>query len=178
MSAIVHGALAQFEGPEKILHAAAKVREAGFSDWDVHSPYPLHGMDDAMGEKRSPLGWIVGGMAIAGFVLGLWLQWWASSVAYPLIVSGKLYFSYQAYFPITFSLTVLFSVFGTVFGMFGMIQQSYHHPVFYSENFAKATDDGFFVSILASDPKFDADKTREFLKSIGGEQIELLEEEA
>ena len=176
MSGTIYGALAQFPGPAGILAAAEKVREAGFSDWDVHSPYPVHGMDDAMGVSRSKLGWIVGAMAFVGFGFGLWLQWWTSAVALPVIVAGKLYFSYQAFFPITFSLTVLFSVFASVFGMIGLIKQSYFHPVFYSENFAKATDDGFFVSIMAKDPKFDPKATTDFLASIGGEHVELLEE--
>ncbi len=176
MNGKIHGALAQFNGPAGILQAAERVREAGFTEWDVHSPYAIHGMDEAMGVRRSRLGWIVGAMAFAGFSLAVWLQWWTSTVAYPLVVAGKVYFSYQAFFPITFSLAVLFSVFGSVLGMIGLIKQSYFHPVFFSENFAKVTDDGFFVSILAKDPKFDTRATTEFLASIGGEHVELLEE--
>lgn len=132
-------------------------------------------MDDAMGESRSRLSWVVAGAALTGFVFALLLQWWTSAVDYPLILSGKVYFSYQAFFPITFGLTVLFSVIATVGGLIVMIRQSFHHPVFYSDRFRKVSDDGFFVSVLAEDDKFDREKTSQFLASIGGQHVELLE---
>lgn len=176
MSVKVHGALARFEGPEALINASAKMADAGFTDWEAHSPYPLHGLDAAAKEKPSPLGWIVAAMALAGFVLGLWLQWWTHTVAYPLITAGKVYFSYQAFFPITFSVTVLFSVFTSVFGMIGLIKQRFNHPVFFSDSFGRFSDDAFFISVLEGDPKFNETETRDFLRSIGGVDIELLEE--
>jgi hypothetical protein len=172
----VRGILARYEGPEALIDASAKMAAEGYTVWEAHSPYPLHGLDDAAREPRSPLGWIVAAAALAGFLLGLWLQWWTHTQAYPLITSGKVLFSYQAFFPVTFSTTVLFSVFASVLGMIGLIRQRFHHPVFLSDNFGRFSDDAFFISVLASDGKFDPKATGEFLSSIGGRDVELLEE--
>ena len=133
-------------------------------------------MDEAMGLKRSPMGWIVGGAALTGGTIGLVLQWWTSTIDYPIVISGKPFFSFQAFLFVTFALAVLFSAFAASIGML-MINRlpRYHHPVFYSDAFAKASDDGFFVSVLLDDGKFDRDKTSQLLQSIGGRNIEVLE---
>jgi hypothetical protein len=132
-------------------------------------------MDDAMGLKRSPLGFIVGGMTLTGASLGMLLQWWTATIEYPLIIAGKPFFSWQAFIIVTFALFVLFGAFGAVFGMFHLNRlPRLHHPLFYSDNFAKVTDDGFFVSIEVEDAKFDEKQTREFLTSIGGVDVELV----
>lgn len=176
MASIIHGAIAEFKDPADLLHAAEKVRDAGFREFDCHSPFPIHGMDGAMGESRSKLPWFVAVFAVLGFAGALWLQWWTSAVDYPLVLSAKPYFSHMAFFPITFGITVLFSVLATIAGLTIFIRQSFHHPVFYSEGIHKASDDGFYVSILAKDAKWNESETVEFLRSIGGTNIELLEE--
>ncbi|MCF7803669.1 MAG: DUF3341 domain-containing protein [Candidatus Marinimicrobia bacterium] len=174
----IHGIIAEFDGPEELLHAAEKVRDREFVHFDCHSPFPVHGMDEAMGEKRSPLGWIVGIMGLFGGGGALLLQWWTSAVDYPLVISGKPYFSLPAFIPVTFELTILLAAFGAVFGMFalGKIPQLFH-PVFFSDRFKKVTDDGFFVSIEAKDPQFDPEGNREFLESIGATYTEVLTEQ-
>ncbi len=172
----VDGVLAEFSSPEEILKAAEKVRDAGYKSWDVHSPFPIHGMDGAMGEKRSPLGWIVSMAALTGVSGGLLMQWWMSAVDYKLVIAGKEFFSYQAFFPVTFALGVLFSVIFSVFGMLGLINVKFFHPVFHSDRFGKFSDDGFFISILSDDSNFDKEKTSQFLSEIGGSNVELLEE--
>ncbi len=174
-SNLIQGALAKFDDPGSLLHAAEKVRDAGYKDWDVHSPFPVHGMDDAMGEKRSPLGWIVATAALIGVSGGLFMQYWMSAVDYKLVIAGKAFFSYQAFFPVTFALGILLGVILTVFGMLKLIKVRFHHPVFHSDRFEKASDDSFFISILSDDPQFDSDKTSQFLTSIGGD-VELLVE--
>jgi hypothetical protein len=173
----VVGVLARFESAAALLAAAQKVREAGYRKFDCHSPFPVHGMDAAMGLKRSPLGWIVGLAATIGTVGGLGLQWWTSSVEYPMVISGKPFFSYQAYVPITFGLGVLFSAFAAVVGMLVLNRlPQLHHPVFYSDRFGKFSDDEFFVSIEADDAQFDAKASADFLQSIGGLDLEVLRE--
>lgn len=170
-----HAIIAEFAHPGELLHAAEKVRDAGYRAFDCHSPFPIHGMDDAMGLKRSPVGYIVGGMALLGATIGFTLQTWVTTEAYPLVISGKPMFSWQAYIIITFALFVLFGAFGAVFGMFRLIRlPRLHHPLFYSEQMKKVTDDGFIVSIEAGDPQFDEEATRAFLASIGGTNIELV----
>ncbi len=173
---VVHGAIAAFKDPADLLHAAEKVRDAGYKDWDTHSPFPIHGMDDAMGEKRSNLPWVVALFALVGFSSGLGLQAWASIDAYPLILSGKPLFSHVAFFPITFAFAVLCAVLSTVIGLIFFVKQSFHHPVFFSDLHEKASDDGFLISVMATDKKFDAEQTVAFLNEIGGQDIELLEE--
>jgi len=135
-------------------------------------------MDRAMGLKRSKLGFVVGIMGLLGGSGGLLMQWWMSAVDYPLIISGKPFFSLPAFIPVVFELTVLLASFGAVFGMWHFNRlPRLHHPVFYSERFSKATDDGFFVAVEASDPQFDAQKNEELFKSLGAVHIELLQED-
>lgn len=170
--------LAQFAGPKELIMAAKKTRGAGYKKFDCHSPFPIHGMDQAMGEKQSPLGWIVGGLALIGGTGALLMQWWMSAIDYPVIISGKAFFSFQAFVPITFELTVLLSAFGAVFGMFALNGlPRLHHPIFNSDRFAAASNNGFFLSVEAADAKFDPLQTTSFLESIGGEHVETLSEE-
>jgi hypothetical protein len=169
------GIVAQFAGTAELIDAAVKVKAAGFSKWDCHSPFPIHGMDKAMGEKRSNLGWIVGACAIIGGSGALWLQGWSAASAYPHVISGKALFSYQAFFPITFAVSVLFAAFGTLFGLLGIIKVQWNHPLFESKLFPCFSDDGFLVHIEADDPQFDPEKTKAFLKSIGAGNTEIYE---
>jgi len=167
--------VAEFPDPAGLLDAAKKIRSAGYRHFDCHSPFPIHGMDDAMGLKRSPIGVIVGIMCIIGATIGFTLQTWVNSSAYPMVISGKPFFSYQAFIVITFALFVLMGTFGAVFGMLGLNRlPRLHHPLFYSENIRKASDDGFLVSIEAEDGQFDERRTAEFLASINGANIEVV----
>jgi len=169
--------LAEFAGPGSLLEAARQVRTAGYTKFDCHSPFPIHGMDAAMRLKRSPLGWIVGLAAVIGTSSALGLQWWTSTIDYPLVISGKPLFSFQAYVPVTFALGVLLSAVAALVGMLALNGlPRLHHSVFHSDRFAKFSDDSFFVSIEADDPLFDTEKTREFLQHIGGENVEVLRE--
>jgi len=173
----VKGMLARFDGTAELLHAAGKIREAGYNKFDCHSPFPIHGLDQAMGLKRSPLGWIVGLSALIGTSSALALQWWTSSVDYPLVISGKPFFSYQAYVPVTFALGVLLSAFTALIAMLALNGlPRFNHPIFNSKQFAKATDDGFFMTIEANDPLFDSGNTKSLLEAIGGKDIEIFEE--
>ena len=171
------GMLAEFSGPGNLLSAAKQMREAGYKAFDCHSPFPIHGMDSAMGLKRSPLGWIVGLAALFGTSAALGLQWWTGSIDYPLVISGKPLFSFQAYVPVTFALGVLLSAVAALVGMLALNGlPRLHHPVFHSERFEKFSDDAFFISVTADDPLFDTEKTREFLQHIGGKNVEVLRE--
>ncbi|MFH1699383.1 MAG: DUF3341 domain-containing protein [Candidatus Zixiibacteriota bacterium] len=172
----IHGMLAQFDNPLVLLRAAEKLRDAGLTKFDCHSPFPIHGMDEAMGLKRSPLGWMVGLMALIGGIGALALQWWTSAIDYPIIISGKPFFSYHAYLFVTFALAVLASAFTASIGMLAINGlPRLHHPVFYSERFAACSIDCFFVSVEKGDKDFDPDKTKELLQSLGGYNVELLE---
>ena len=173
-----YGILARFDSPKSLMHAAEKVRDKGFEKFDCHSPFPIHGMDEAMGLKRSKLGYLIGFMGMSGALFGFGLQSWIHSIEYPMNISGKPFFAYPAYAIITFELMVLFSTIGAVFGMmfFNRIPR-FHHPVFYSEKFSDVSSDAFYVSIEVDDPKYEESFVIDFLKDIGGTEIEVLKDE-
>ncbi len=169
------GVLAEFESPRDLMQACEKVRDAGFTRWDAHSPFAIHGLPRAMGLRPSRLPWLVLVMGLGGAIGAMGLQWWTSAVSYPLVISGKPLFSWQAFVPITFELGVLGGAFGAVFGMFALNQlPTLFHPLFGSKRFERVTDDGFFISIEAWDPKFDVKSTREFLTGLGATHVELI----
>ena len=171
------GLLAEFETPQAIYHACEKVRDAGYTAWDAHTPFPVHGLDKAMGLKPSVLPWITLAAGLTGLSGALLLQWWVSVIEYPLVISGKPLFSLPAFAPIMFELTVLLSAFGTVFGMLALNRlPMLYHPLFTSERFERVTDDRFFISIESSDSKFDAETTAAFLRELGADHVELVEE--
>jgi len=174
----IFGLLAEFKNPAELIHAAEKMHAAGYKQFDCHSPFPIHGMDDAMGEKRSPLGYIVGIVAIISFIGMMGFQLWTSGVDYPLVLSGKPFFSYQAFGVASWAVMVLLASITAVISMLVLNKlPRFHHPLFVSTNFEKVTTDGFFVSIEAHDEKFNSAETRQFIESIGGTNVELLEEE-
>ena len=171
----IYSVLGEFGTPGELLQAAQKVRDAGYKQFDCHSPFPIHGMDAAMGLKRSPVGYIAGICGLLGGSFAMWLQCWTSSVDYPLVISGKPLFSFQAFIIVTFGLTILGAALGAVIGML-MVNRlpQWFHGNFYSRNFARFSDDAFFVSIDADDPKFDADTVSGFLGTIGAQNIEVV----
>lgn len=170
-----YGLLAEFATPGELYRACERVRDAGYTRWDAHTPFPVHGLDRAMGLKRSVLPWIVLVLALAGAAIGFALQTWVHSWEYPLVISGKPYFAWPAYVPITFELAVLFGALGAVFGMFALNQLPMHyHPVFHSERFERASDDSFFISIESWDPQFDGRATRELLEGLGARHVEIV----
>jgi len=176
-SARPFGLLTEFKSPADVYHAAEKVRDAGYKKWDVHSPFPIHGIDRAMGLGDSKLGWIAFFCAMAGAFGGFGVQLWVHKFAYPLLIGGKPMVAYPAYVPVTFEPGVLFAAFGSILGMLVLNGlPRFYHALFRSENFKRATDDGFFISIEARDPKFSLESTRELLTSIGGTNIEVLED--
>ena len=171
-----YGILAEFGTPGELYHACERVRDEGFERWDAHTPFPIHGLDKAMGLKRSPLPWIVLATGLTGVALGFLLQWWVHTRAYPLVISGKPFFAWPAFIPVTFEIGVLFAALGAVIGMLGLNKlPMHHHPLFRSRVFERASDDAFFISIESWDPKFDAADTRKLLESIGARSVELVE---
>jgi hypothetical protein len=173
----VYGILASFDSPADLLHAAEKIRDAGYKNFDCHSPFPIHGMDEAMRLKGSAVGIIasVGSLCFGGGIL--FLMWWCSTQAYALVLSGKQLFSYQAFVPITFELCILGAALFTVFGMFALNRlPTFYHPLFNSKKFETFSDDGFLLSIEKADKNFDMNKTSALVTSIGGKNIEVIED--
>lgn len=173
----LYGLLAEFDTAPALVHAVTRVRDAGFRHWDVHTPFPVHGMDDAMGIRGTRLPFLVLGGGITGLGLATLMQWWMNAVDYPFLISGKPLFGLPANIPIMFELTVLFSAFATFFGMWGLNgMPKLYHPLFTSRRFRRATQDRFFIVIEARDPQFEAERTRAFLASLGSSAVEAVGE--
>ncbi|MEO0511921.1 MAG: DUF3341 domain-containing protein [Planctomycetota bacterium] len=177
----VFGVLAKFANPGALVHGAEAVRDAGYKRWDTHSPFPVHDMEESMGIKGwllTPLMYIIGGGALTGFLVAGAMQYWITHVDYEMVVQGKPTDAWESFVPVSFELTVLFTAFSTLIGMLALNGlPRHHHPLFTSDAFLKASDDEFFVSIEASDPAFDPEKTRSLLADAGALSIELVEED-
>lgn len=170
-----YGLLAEFDTAAAIMHAAIECRDAGFKKWDVYTPFPIHGMDDAMGVKKSLVGWFTFAGGFTGFFTGMSMIWFMNKFDYPLVVGGKPLFTPLFAFPVSYELTILLGSFGTLFGMFLLNRlPKLYNPLFKNERFKRATDDRFFVCIEAADPKFS--QARETLEKAGAQVIEIVED--
>ncbi|MBN2475745.1 MAG: DUF3341 domain-containing protein [Pirellulales bacterium] len=170
----VAGLLAEFDGPQALKAAASGVREAGYTRFEAYSPFPVHGIDAAMGRRRTLLPWLVLGGGIAGGLGALLLQWWTNAVDYPYLISGKPWFSLPANIPVVFEAIILLSAlaaFGGGLALSGLPEL--FHPLLSCARFRRATTDGFFLGIDASDPQFDESRTAALLRSLGAGETEL-----
>ena len=190
----VHGYLAEFDSVKDLYHAAEHVRDAGYARWDCHTPFPVHGLDAAMGVKRSKLPWFVFFGGLAGISTAFTIEtitqttFWSDIglsflerivETYPTVVQAKPtnFYTLPAYFPVMFELTILFSSFTVLFGLLAFMGlPRLNHPLFTSKRFTKFSDDGFFICIEARDAKFSQESTKSFLEQIGGKNIELVED--
>ena len=183
----LYGLLAEFETPAAIYSAAERVRDAGYRWWDCHTPFPVHGLDRAMGIRPTILPWLVFGAGATGTTIGFILQWFTNATSfdmwafvwvrgYEFLVSGKPLLSGPVYPIVMFELTILLAAVGCVIMMFGLNKlPMLYHPCFKSDRFRRASDDRFFIVIEARDPKFYRNKTEEFLDSLGATAVEELE---
>lgn len=184
------GLLAEYSDPGALVHAVEGLREKGYTQIDTFSPFPIHGMDRAMGLGVSKLGFLVFGSAILGGSLGAFLQWWTSAgpqfdwwptalnqfQGYPINISNKPLFAWESSVPIIFELTILFSALAAVFGMlaFNGLPKPYN-PLFHSDRFGRATDDAFFVHVSVRDRAFDRAATAGVLRELGASSVEYVD---
>ncbi|MCP4445406.1 MAG: DUF3341 domain-containing protein [Myxococcales bacterium] len=170
----LYGLLAEYESPGALIEAANEVRKAGYTKFDCHSPFPVHGIDPAMGIKPTILPVIVWAAGIAGLGLAILMQTWMNNWTYPWNIGGKPLFSLPMQIPIAFEVTVLLAAFATFFGMWGLNKlPQLWHPLFGNDRFVeKAMCHGFFVAIEAEDPKFDDEATKATLQEAGATAIE------
>jgi hypothetical protein len=177
----VHGYVASFGSATELYHAAEKIRDAGFKRWDVHTPYPVHGMDGAMGLGKSWLSAVVLVGGVTGTLTALFLQFFTQVNLYPTVVQGKPtnLNTIPAFFPVTFELTILIAAFAVVGGLIAfLLLPRWNHPVFNSELFKTFSDDGFIMVIEARDPRFSREQTRELLETAGADKVELVTEDS
>jgi hypothetical protein len=172
----VYGVMAEFPDTPTTFHAAEKVRDAGYSAWDVYSPFPIHGIDEAMGMKASKLPLLVGVMGLLGASLGFAFQYFVRT-DYAIVHQGKPADAWQVLIPVTFEFGVIFTAFSALLGMFVWNQlPMWHHPLLKKERFLRTSDDRFIIAVEATDPKFDPEATRAMLTKAGATRVELVEE--
>jgi hypothetical protein len=171
-----YGVLADFDSPEDLLRAIRTARAAGFTRMEAYTPFPIHGIDEALGDSRSPLGRIVIVCGLVGLVSAVLLQWWTGAIDYKLVVAGKPLFALEPSVPIMFELSVLLGAFGAVFGMLGLNKlPQYYHPFFNFSRAAGATNDRFLLAIESSDAKFKTEEVVTLLNELGSRHTELVE---
>jgi hypothetical protein len=163
----LYGILAEFDSPEALRDGAERAYAHGYRRIDAYSPFPIDGLAEAVGFRRTrlPMMVLIGG--ILGGVGGFYLQYWISVIDYPLVVGGKAFNSWPAFIPVTFELAVLSASLTAVLGMLALngLPKPYH-PVFNVERFALASRDRFFLCLEAADPKFDLPSAREFFLTL------------
>jgi hypothetical protein len=172
----IYGVIAEFDGPDALVEAAQRAYSAGYRKMDAYTPFPVHGLADAIGHRgvRLPRYVLLGG--ILGGLGGFLLQAYATVFDYPYNIGGRPLFSWPAYIPITFETTILGAVITAVFGMLALngLPQP-HHPVFNVPNFELASRSHFFLCIEADDPKFNAEQTAQFLSSLQPQSVTEVE---
>jgi hypothetical protein len=172
----IYAVMGEFSEPEELVEAGRKIKEMGYTKLDAMTPFPVHGIDEAIGIPESVLGWRVIWCSATGAATALLLIWWIGAVNYRLVIGGKPLFDFTYTIPVTFELTILFSAFGAFLGMFALngLPKLYHPSFKYSSAY-RASDDRFLLIIEADDPRFDAQRTVEHLKSVGADEVEVVE---
>lgn len=183
----LYGLAAEFSDTSSIFHAAEKTRAAGYRWFDCHVPFPVHGLDRAMGVKMTILPILVFFGGCAGLTAACVLQIFANSLQFdiwalvPLVgfqydVSGKPLLGAAAFVPIAFEMTVLFSALTAVFGSLALNKlPMFYHPVVNNSALARATDDRFYLVIEAKDPKFTLSDVEVFMQSLHPDKVIELE---
>jgi hypothetical protein len=163
----LYGLMAEFETPEAVLDAARRVRRAGYRAIDAYSPIPVEGLAEAVGFHWTILPYMVFLGGLGGGCTGFGMCWYANVISYPWNIGGKPFNSWPMWIPITFELTILGAALTAVLGMLALNGlPTPHHPTFNVERFALASSDRFFLSIEASDEKFNLVQTKAFLESL------------
>jgi mono/diheme cytochrome c family protein len=171
--------MAEFENEHDLLHAAEKVRDAGYTKTDAFTPFPVHGIDHALGIKPTILPFIVLCAGLTGLCTALLMQWWMNGVDYKYIISGKPFGITPASIPVSFELTILFSAFTSVLGMLALNGlPRFSNPVFTNAKFDRATNDRFFLYVDATDKYYNRESVKELLSSVHANSLDEVTEDS
>lgn len=169
------GVVGEFTDVNHIMTVAATIRDAGYRNWDIHTPYPVHGLDKAMGIKRSILTYISFAGLCGGLSTALGLQFWTGAIDYRLNIGGKGFFDWQFSMPIDFELSILGTAIFTVAGLFHLCKlPTWYNKYQDDESFKKATDDTFVVTLDSDDDRFSAEGSQELLRRLGAANVHLV----
>ena len=170
---VIVGVFAEEEGLLGVTRAA---RAQGLRVIDAYTPYPVHGLDSAIGLRPSRLPWICFLAAITGAALKLWFEFWTTMVDWPLNVGGKPWNSLPAFVPVTFEVMVLSAGLTTVFAFLVLARLwPGKRP---SLVFHGITDDRFVLVLEESNAQFDLERVRKLLEKFGAVRVEERLEEA
>lgn len=157
----------------ELVVAAKKVRDAGYVKFDSITPFPVHGLEEAMGIRRSMIPWVTFIAGLIGGACGLGLQYWVAAVDWPLIIGGKPFFSVPAFIPVTFELTILFAALSSVAALFYMCGLPKIDPPIIDPDL---TSHKFAIFIPEDDKGYDAAKVESLLKQLGAKEIKKVAE--
>ena len=170
--------MAEYADDRQLLDACRKVRDSGYTRTDAFAPFPVHGIDEALGIRPTILPWIVLCMGLTGLSLALLMEWWMNAVSYPYIISGKPFFSLPAFIPVMFESTILFSAFTAFFAMIFLNGlPRFSNPVFTNPRFDRSTDDRFFLWVDSRDRYFNSDKVKSLLESTSPVSLDAVKED-
>jgi hypothetical protein len=174
----IYGLMAEFNTPGDLLRAGEKLRAEGYQKWEAFTPFPIHGLDKIMGYRNSLVGWV----ALAGgafmFLNVAFLIWFSNAFDYPLIVGGKPMFSAPMTFVPAYIMMIMGGAGGALIGMVALNQlPRLHHPLLFKKRFENVSRDKFVIVIGANDQKFCATETKQLLASLGGANIEIVEDQ-
>lgn len=166
------GLIARFDSVEALMHAAERVRDAGYTRVDAYTPFPIEGLTASLGLPKTKLPALVLAAGIIGGLTGFGMQYFAQVIHYPYNIGGKPLYSWPAWIPITFEVTILFAAFTAAIAMIVLngLPQPYH-PVFNVKGFERATEDRFFISIESTDPKFEEGAVRDLFRAAGAAEV-------
>jgi hypothetical protein len=178
MSQKVYGVMAEFDSPGALLRAAEKIRDQGFKRWDCFTPFPIHGIDQVMGYRNSLVGWVALGGGAFMFIQIAGLIWFTNAFDYPMIVGGKPMFSVPMTFVPAYIMMIMGGAIGALIGMLGLNQlPRLHHPLLFKKRFEAVSRDRFVIVIGANDKKFCPTETKQLLETLGGANVEIVEDQ-
>jgi mono/diheme cytochrome c family protein len=165
-----------FDTPDLIIKAAKTLADKGYKNFDIHTPYPVHGMDRAMRLKPSKVGYAALALGLTGALSALLLMFWTTTVNYPQVIGGKPSFSAPAFVPIIFEVTVLLASVGTVLAMLFVLFKfpNNSHPLHDTNYMKKVSEDKYGAAIEAKDPLFNEDEARQLLIGLGAHSVETI----
>lgn len=177
MSEKIYGLMAEFNTPGDLLRAGEKLRADGYQKWEAFTPFPIHGLDKVMGYKNSLVGWV----SLAGgafmFANVAFLIWFTNAFDYPVMVGGKPLFSAPMTFVPAYIMMIMGGALGALGGMVAINQlPRLHHPLLFKKRFEGASRDKFIIVVGANDEKFSVNDTKKFLETIGGHNVEIVED--